>query len=54
MGGLLKKLPFIGTLRVMAMFAGSDCQASPTSRRMLVMFGAWKGLRVRRRGRLGR
>ncbi|MBI5386597.1 MAG: hypothetical protein HZA90_18150 [Verrucomicrobia bacterium] len=45
MGGLLKKLPFIGTLLVMAMFAGCGLPGFANfPGELLVMFGAWKGL----------
>ena len=45
MGGLLKKLPFVGTLLVMAMFAGCGLPGFANfPGELLVMFGAWKGL----------
>ena len=47
MGGLLKKLPFIGTVLVMAMFAGCGLPGFANfPGELLVLFGAWKGLRA--------
>ena len=47
MGGLLKKLPFVGTVLVMAMFAGCGLPGFANfPGELLVMFGAWKGLKA--------
>jgi NADH:ubiquinone oxidoreductase subunit 4 (subunit M) len=45
MGGLLKRLPFVGAVLVMAMFAGCGLPGFANfPGELLVMFGAWKAL----------
>jgi NADH-quinone oxidoreductase subunit M len=45
MGGLLKKLPFVGTVMIMALLAGCGLPGFANfPGEILVMFGAWKGL----------
>jgi NADH-quinone oxidoreductase subunit M len=45
MGGLVKKLPFLGTVMIMALLAGCGLPGFANfPGEILVMFGAWKGL----------
>lgn len=45
MGGLLKKLPFLGTALVMAMMAGCGLPGFANfAGELMVLFGAWRGL----------
>jgi len=45
LGGLLKKLPFIGTVMIMAMFAGCGLPGFANFvGELLVLFGSWKAL----------
>lgn len=45
LGGLLKRLPFVGTVLVMAAFAGCGLPGFANfAGELLVLFGAWKGL----------
>jgi NADH-quinone oxidoreductase subunit M len=45
LGGLLKKLPFIGTVMIMAMFAGCGLPGFANFvGELLVLFGSWKTL----------
>ncbi len=46
MGGLIRKLPFLGTLMIMALFAGCGLPGFANfPGELLVLFGAWDGLR---------